>query len=43
MSPVAVHVAVAGLYSSALVKEVTPFIPPATSTFPDDNNVAVSS
>jgi hypothetical protein len=42
MLPVAVHIPVAGSYSSALLKfPSVAFHPPATSTFPEDNSVAV--
>src|SRR5258707_3700659 len=39
--PVALHVPVAGSYSSALLRKLTPLNPPATSTLPLGNNVAV--
>src|SRR5437879_5483724 len=41
MLPVAVHIPVAESYSSALVKNVSPSRPPATSTCPFGSNVAV--
>jgi hypothetical protein len=42
MLPVAVHVPLAGSYSSALLKEVkTLACPPATNTWPEASNVAV--
>ena len=39
--PVAVHVPVAGSYSSALLKEPLLLNPPATSTLPEGSSVAV--
>ena len=42
MLPVAVHVPLAGSYSSALLKVTTGYrYPPATSTLPEGSNVAV--
>jgi hypothetical protein len=38
--PVALHIPLAGSYSSALVREL-PLYPPATSTLPLGSNVAV--
>src|SRR5215469_5764737 len=43
MLPVVVHVPTAGSYNSALLKEVVPLSPPATSTLPDGSCVAVCS